>query len=443
MIAETLEELTVPIDAPKLFAGNARRGDVEKLKKSLEDHDQYRPIVLNKRVGTKYGDNTVLAGNHTLIAAREIGMTEIDVWYVDVDDDEALEINLVDNATSDSAYNDPALLAALLEQAKNTARAGYSDDFLDELLSGLPQEEVEGETDADAIPEIPSEPVSKLGDLWLLGNPRSGEHRLLCGDATIPEDVKRLMNGERATLMATDPPYLVNYDGSNHPGHAPDWSKDREKLWDAYKDQAASVDFYRAFLATAMENAIEEDAAIYQWHADLRRQLVIAAWDENGLLAHQTIIWAKNNPVLTRSHFMWQHEPALYGWKKGKQPKKHRRPPASASTVWPVDRDSRHNDLHPTAKPVELFKRPIGWHTRDGEVCYEPFGGSGSQLIAAYVLGRRCFAMEISPEYVDVICRRYQEFTGERPVLEATGEAHDFVSSSADGPMKTEPPHAR
>lgn len=135
MIAENLEELTLPIDAPKLFPGNARRGDVEKLKQSLADHDQYRPIVLNKKKGTKYGGNTVLAGNHTLMAAREIGMTEIYVWYVDVDDDEALEINLVDNATSDSAYNDPVLLAALLNQAKNTERAGYDDDFLGELLS--------------------------------------------------------------------------------------------------------------------------------------------------------------------------------------------------------------------------------------------------------------------------------------------------------------------
>lgn len=135
MIAETLEELTLPIGVPKLFPGNARRGDPEKIKKSLLDHTQYKPIVLNKREGTKYGDNTTLAGNQTLICAREIGTTEIDVWYVDVDDDEALEINLVDNATSDSAYNDPVLLAALLEQAKSTARAGYSDDFLDELLS--------------------------------------------------------------------------------------------------------------------------------------------------------------------------------------------------------------------------------------------------------------------------------------------------------------------
>lgn len=130
MIAENLEELTLPINVPRLFPGNARRGHHEKIKQSLEDHAQYKPIVLNKREGTKYGDNTTLAGNQTLICSREIGMTEIDVWYVDVDDDEALEINLVDNATSDSAYNDPVLLAALLEQAKSAERAGYDNDFL-------------------------------------------------------------------------------------------------------------------------------------------------------------------------------------------------------------------------------------------------------------------------------------------------------------------------
>lgn len=191
MIAETLEELTLSIHVPKLFPGNARRGDHAKIRQSLLDHKQYKPIVLNKRRGTKYGDNTTLAGNQTLICAREIGMTEIDVWYVDVDDDEALEINLVDNATSDSAYNDPALLAALLEQAKNTSRAGYSDEFLEDLLGSI-EEQTEGLTDPDAIPAAPAEPISKPGDLWLLG-----EHRLLCGDSTSADDVKRLMNGER------------------------------------------------------------------------------------------------------------------------------------------------------------------------------------------------------------------------------------------------------
>lgn len=422
-ILDTLKDLVIPMDTVKPFPKNPRRGDVEFIKWSLSEKNQYRPIVVNRREGTRYGDGTIIAGNHTCLAARELGWTEIAATFVDVDDGTARDIALIDNASADRAYNDPELLAALLKEAPDPERAGYSEEFLGDLLAGLPQGEVEGNTDPDAIPELPAEPVSKLGDLWLLG-----KHRLLCGDSTDIEDVKCLMNGERAALMATDPPYLVDYDGSNHPGHTPDWSKDRERLWDAYKDQAASVDFYRSFLAVALEHAIEESAAIYQWHADLRRQLVIAAWEENGLLAHQTIIWAKSNPVLTRSHFMWQHEPALYGWKKGRQPKKNRRPPANASTVWPVGRDSLHNDLHPTAKPVELFNRPIGWHTRAKEVCYEPFAGSGSQLIAAHTLGRRCFAMEISPEYCDVICRRFQEFTGELPVLERSGEAHDFTS---------------
>lgn len=154
MIAETLQELTLPIEAPKLFPGNARRGDLEKLKQSLADHEQYRPLVLNKRRGTKYGDNTVLCGNHTLTAARDIGKTEIDVWYVDVDDDEALEINLVDNATSDSAYNDPVLLAALLQEAKSTARAGYSDDFLEELLSSQEPPDDSPEYDEDVADDV-------------------------------------------------------------------------------------------------------------------------------------------------------------------------------------------------------------------------------------------------------------------------------------------------
>lgn len=302
-ILDTLRDLVIPMDAVKPFPKNPRRGDVEFIKWSLSEKNQYRPIVVNRREGARYGDGTIIAGNHTCLAARELGWTEIAATFVDVDDDTARDIALIDNASADRAYNDPELLAALLKEAPDPESAGYSEEFLGDLLAGLPRDEVEGETDPDAIPDPPAESVSKLGDLWLLG-----EHRVLCGDATIADDVKRLMNGEVATLMATDPPYLVDYDGSNHPGHTPDWSKSRERLWDAYKDQAASVDFYRSFLAVAMEHAIEESAAIYQWHADLRRQLVIAAWEENGLLAHQTIIWAKSNPVLTRSHFMWQHD---------------------------------------------------------------------------------------------------------------------------------------
>jgi DNA modification methylase len=202
----------------------------------------------------------------------------------------------------------------------------------------------------------------------------------------------------------------------------------KDKAWDAYKDPTSGTQFYIDFLGVALAVAVTDRAPIYQWHADLRRQLLVAAWEHHGLLAHQTIIWFKGRPVLTRSHFMWQHEPCLYGWRKRLQPETDRRPPNNAVTVWEVNQQGASNDLHPTEKPVELFSRPIGWHTRAGELCYEPFSGSGTQIIAAHGLGRRCYALEIAPQYVDVACRRFQEHTGIQPVLEATGEAHDFTN---------------
>jgi DNA modification methylase len=235
------------------------------------------------------------------------------------------------------------------------------------------------------------------------------------------------MADERAVLMATDPPYLVDYDGSGHPDSRVNKAMTKDKRWDEYKDPAASSDFFADFIGLAFDVGLTERAPIYQWHADLRRHLVQEAWNRNGLLLHQGIIWVKSRGVLNRSHYMWQHEPAVYGWKQGMQPETDRRPPANATTVWQIDQQGACNDIHPTEKPVELFARPIGWHTRPGEICYEPFSGSGTQIIAAHGLGRRCYAIEIAPQYVDVACRRFQEHTGTKPVLEATGEVHDFT----------------
>ena len=151
-------------------------------------------------------------------------------------------------------------------------------------------------------------------------------------------------------------------------------------------------------------------AAVYQWHAHRRQTLVERAWAAVGLLMHQQIIWAKPSGVLTRSHYLWQHEPCFYGWVQGKAPK--RKPPPNATTVWLVGREQDH--LHPTQKPVELFLRPISYHTQPGDLVYEPFSGSGTQLIAAEQLGRRCYALEQAPAYVQVAIERWEALTGRK-----------------------------
>jgi DNA modification methylase len=153
-------------------------------------------------------------------------------------------------------------------------------------------------------------------------------------------------------------------------------------------------------------------APIYQWHANTRQSLVDEAWRRTGLLAHQVIIWVKTRGVLTRSHYMWQHEPCMYGWKQGKMPSL--KPPSNGTTVWHVDQKGEQDGIHPTQKPVELFKRPLLYHTKPGDLCFEPFLGSGTCLIAAEMTERRCFAIDQEPAYVDVAVQRWEDFTGKK-----------------------------
>ena len=147
-----------------------------------------------------------------------------------------------------------------------------------------------------------------------------------------------------------------------------------------------------------------------------------AAWNALDLLVHQTIVWEKSRGVLGRSHFMWRHEPCFYGWRRGKQPSKDRRPPNAMTTVWEIGQAGENDGIHPTQKPRDIFRMPMEWHTRRGEVVYEPFSGSGTQLIAAEELGRRCFAMERSPAYVDAAIARWELVSGKRAVLDGNGQ---------------------
>ena len=305
------------------------------------------------------------------------------------------------------AEADTATLAALL------AELTPSDERLRTMLAELAERSgirPAGRTAPDATPPLPAEAevYVRPGELWLLG-----EHRLLVDDSTHADAVARLFAGQSATLMATDPPYLVGYQGGNHPQSWHNRPAVRDRHWDDYVDPAASEAFFASFLAAALPH-FAPHVALYQWHAHRRQALVEAAWHSCGLLVHQQLIWVKARAVLTHSHFMWQHEPCMYGWVEGAPPL--RKPPANASTVWAVDQVGESDGLHPTRKPVELFARPIAYHTRPGEVCYDPFLGSGTALVAAEAAGRRCFGLEISPAYAQVCIERWQAFTGLKAV---------------------------
>jgi DNA modification methylase len=238
------------------------------------------------------------------------------------------------------------------------------------------------------------------------------------------------MDGHKAQLLATDPPYLVDYTGDNRPKAGKDWSNlyHEVDIQDAYG-------FYKGYLSIALQY-IEKDSAIYMWHASKRIDVIQQVFNELGILIHQMIIWVKPCAILTYSIYPWRHEPCIFGWLQGNKPKikgaanktgtvwvtgllrtGDPESPEYYTDIWEVDWDGKKRSPgkdHPTIKPTEVFAIPMRVHTNPGDICYEPFNGSGSQIIAAERLGRRCFAMELEPVFCDVAVRRWEEFTGRK-----------------------------
>ena len=403
-----------PTTRPIPYTRNARlcpEAAIAKVAGSLKEFGWQQPIVVDS-------GGVIIAGHTRLLAAKQLGLAQVPVHVAsDLSPAQVKAYRLADNRTAAETSWDlellPLELAELAGLAYDLELLGFEEDE----LAGFMATPTEGLTDPDAVPEPPLKAITKPGDLWQLGR-----HRLLCGDSTNSEDVRRLMNGERTTLMATDPPYLVDYDGGHHP---PTWANGGKagdpdagtKHWDDYVDHESSVAFYSGFLQTALASALTEAPIIYQWFGMMRIEVVLEAWRANGLLPHQVLIWQKNRPVLGRCDFMYDFEPMLYGWVQGKRPRVERRPPANTRTIWSVDQkegvEEGLGSVHPTIKPVELIRRCIAYHTRPGEPIYEPFSGSGTAIIAAEELGRSCYALELSPLFVDVAVARWEAFTGE------------------------------
>ncbi|MBK9387380.1 MAG: DNA modification methylase [Planctomycetes bacterium] len=368
----------------------------------------------------------VIAGHTRLRAAEQLGHDRVPVIWFEGSDLDATAFGIAENRSSTfAAWDEPALAKLLQELRAEDALegVGFSDSEIDTLLRELELDEPRT-VDDPGEQEPPAEPVTRLGDLWILG-----DHRLHCGDSTNAEHMERLMGNDVAQLLATDPPYLVSYRGDNHPSEhhrkagrvAGDGKELGNKHWDDYIDPESSVKFFSALLRVALNHCAER-VPVYQWHATRRQALVEEAWKQNGLLLHQTIIWAKSRGVLTRSMYLWAHEPCFFGWRQGFMPEKDRRPPPSERTVWEIAQpDEGGRAIHPTAKALEIFERPIRYHTRPGEIVLEPFNGSGSQMIAAERLGRRCRSMELSPAFVDAALLRWEKATGRQAVLDGDG----------------------
>jgi DNA modification methylase len=418
----TLNIQEVPVTKIKPAVYNPRKdlrpGDpaYDRLKKALSEFDLVEPLVWNERTGNLVG------GHQRFKILLERGDQTVPVSIVDLDDEREKLLNVALN--KHSGEWDLPMLAQVLQSLKASAQdlelTGFDPSELKKIAAWIPP--TTGLTDENAVPETPLVPTTVPGDLWLLGS-----HRLLCGDSTTAEDVARLMSGEKAALMATDPPYMVNYQGGNHPQSWANKPDVKDKHWDDYHDPDAASGFFKQFLTVALAH-LEEHAAIYQWHASSRQALVQSAWEQTGLHLHQTIVWIKTRPVLTRCHYMWQFEPAFYGWLKGKSP--HQKPPANSRNVWEIDQQGEQDGIHPTQKPAEIFRRPLLYHTQPGGLALEPFSGSGTAIIAAEGTGRRVYAMELSPQFVDVAIVRWQAFTGQIATLESTGSS--FAETAHD-----------
>lgn len=400
------------------YARNARiapEAAIAKVAASIKEFGWRQPIVVDE-------EGVILAGHTRLLAAQRLGFEEIPVHVATgLTATQARAFRLMDNRSAQETSWDPELLplefSDLADLDFDLSLSGFEPDEIAAFLATAN----EGRCDPDEIVPPPEDPISKPGDLWCLG-----AHRLLCGDSTRPEDVGRLMAGERAGLMATDPPYLVDYDGNNHltsKGGAVAHATGPASQWDKYTDHENSVVFYRAFLEAALAEALNDCPSIYQWFATMRCEVVFAAWREAGLLLHQVLIWDKGRSILGHTHYMWDYEPMAYGWKQGRKPR--RKPPAAEKTTWHIacteGNEENVGHVHPTIKPVETVRRCIEFHTRPGELIYEPFSGSGTAIIAAEMTGRHCYAMEISPGFVDAAVLRWERFTGKQATIESHG----------------------
>lgn len=390
-------ELAVPVSRLRLYARNPRRGDVEAIKESLRLNGQYRPIVVNRGSATGR-EHEVLAGNHTLRAARELGWNKIDATYVDVDDEQARRIVLVDNRTNDLASYDLEELLAELEALPSLEGSGYDSTALDDLLEELGAGELPEE---DELPPPPPDPETRRGDLYRLGS-----HRLLCGDARRSDDLERLLGGERASLMWTDPPYGVSYAG-----------KTARALTLENDGAAGLADLLRESFA-CVDGGLETGAPIYIAHPAGALSVTFgSAFLECGWHLHQTLVWVKDSLVLGRSDYHYRHEPILYGYKPGVG--RLGRGGAgwhggnAETSVLEVTRPKASRE-HPTAKPPALIERCLRNSSARHDLVLDPFAGSGSTLVACEHAGRRARLIELDPAYCEVIVRRWETLTGGR-----------------------------
>lgn len=394
-----------PVDALIPYARNAKQhsdAQVAQIAASIREFGWGAPILVD-------GRNNVVAGHGRLLAARKLGMTEVPVVpMAHLTDTQRRALILADNKIGENAAWDDELLGIELTELKDAgfdlALTGFTAEEWDALIAGGEATQ-EGLTDDDAVPEVPEDPVSRPGDIWLLG-----EHKVLCGDATKSEDYKALLGDELVDMTFCDPPYNVNY--ANTPK-----DKLRGKNRAILNDNLGEA--FGGFLALACHNILAvTKGAVYIAMSSSELDTLQTAFRGAGGKWSTFIIWAKNTFTLGRADYQRQYEPILYGWRDGTD--HYWCGARDQGDVWNVKKPQK-NDLHPTMKPVELVERAVRNSSKTRDLVLDPFGGSGTTLIACEKTGRRARLIELDPKYIDVIVRRWQSWAGKQATREADG----------------------
>ena len=394
--AKTIEWLETKGLIP--YAKNSRthsEAQVAQIAGSIKEFGFNNPVLVDE-------DNGIIAGHGRVMAAQKLGLQAVPcIRLAHLSDTQRKAYVIADNRLALNAGWDDQMLTLELQELDgedfDLSLLGFEADELNALLN--PIKETEGLTDEDAVPDAPEEPKTKPGDIYQLGR-----HRLMCGDSTSIDAVEKLMNGQLADILITDPPYNVAYEG-----------KTKEAL--TIKNDEMSDDQFRQFLRDAFvaaDTVMKSGAVFYIWHADSEGYNFRGACKDTNWKVRQCLIWNKDTMVMGRQDYHWKHEPCLYGWKEG------------AGHLWATDRKQvtiieckrpKRNDVHPTMKPVELIEYQLLNNTKGQDIVLDLFGGSGSTMIAAEKNGRTARLMELDPKYCDVIVKRWEDFTGQKAEL--------------------------
>lgn len=414
----------VSIDSIKEYELNAKehpkehpKEQVEQIKKSIKDFGNNDPIAID-------GNGEIIEGHGRYIALKELGYKEVEVIRLGhLTEEQKKAYRLIHNKLTMNSDFNLELLEKELADLQTLDMQEFGFDFVTDFM-----EEIKDVDDFDieeAVEEAEERPRTQEGDLWKLGN-----HYLLCGDSTINSDIKALLNGKKADLLLTDPPYNVAVENSQGMTIA--------------NDNMSNLEFYEFLkdVFTVADSNLKEGGAFYIWHGESEGLNFRKACDYVGWNVKQCLIWVKNSITLGRQDYQWKHEPCLYGWKSGaghyfiknrKQPtvidnsvdlelmtaeelREYITELQEPSSILYEDKPLKNTD-HPTMKPVRLMKKQIKNSTKQGEIVLELFGGSGSTLLACEELGRVCYANELSPVYCDVIINRWEQLTGEQAEL--------------------------